>query len=115
MGLIKLAAAFLEERKKWKKSGSPTRSEEKIKELFDICSSNQCGQYIKISDNHGQCGICQCHLRIGSINLNKLAYATTKCPHDPPFWIEEPEFNPDIQSTPQPKPPIDMGCGCGKR
>lgn len=120
MGLLKLATTFLEERKKWKKSGSPTRSDDRIKELFSICSSNKCGQYIKISDNHGQCGICQCHLRTGSINLNKLAYATTKCPYDPPFWTEEPEFRPqseiqELPSAPPSKPPVDAGCGCGGR
>lgn len=113
MGLLKIAQRFLEERKKWKQAGAPTRSSERIQELFNICSSNECGQYIKITDNHGQCGICQCHLKVGSVNLNKLAYATTRCPHDPPFWVEEDEFNPEkkVEQAPQPPPPIHH-CGC---
>lgn len=83
---------YLLELKKWIYAGRPTRTDEKIKELFQICSSNQCGQYIKKNEQEGNCNICGCRLTQINEHFNKLAWATTQCPHDPPFWISEKEY-----------------------
>lgn len=109
---------FLVETLKWKQAGSPVRSEERIKELFEICSSNQCGQYQKANDRMGKCGLCGCSLKDTNAGLNKLAWATTNCPHDPPLWKEEEiqvakeEVQEEQATIEEPPAPVVHGCGC---
>lgn len=128
--LYDMAARYLEEKAKWKKAGKPVRTDEKIKELFSICVS--CEHYKKISELSGSCGICGCHLKNTNTSLNKLAWATTKCPLENPKWEEEQDFQsiqisqkeieiekatPDEviaeDTTDTPAPTRSRGCGCG--
>jgi len=112
---------FLEEKKGWDDAGQPYRSEEKIQELFNICI--QCPEYQKVSKKVGKCGVCGCRLSYSSKFLNKLAWATTRCPLDEPKWIEDikldeqaPAETPvetQTEEPPKPAPKIVRGCGCG--
>lgn len=118
---------YLDARKEWVSKGEPMRSPEKIHELHEICKT--CPHYqpsplddyfIKqfIIKNDGMgCEICGCFVNENQ-EYNKLAWATTKCPLEPPRWIEEPEFQPPKETPPvgQPftSPPVG-GCGCGGR
>lgn len=90
--MFKEIGRFFLERQKWIKAGKPYRSEEKIKELFKICSSNECQNYIKKNDKEGSCNICGCRLVARKEYLNKLAWATTECPLEPPKWGLETGF-----------------------
>jgi len=121
---IKKIGNFRAERKKWKEAGFPVRSEEKIKEIFNICKSNDCGQFIKSSETEGQCGICGCYLKDINEGFNKIAWATTICPNDPPFWLPEVGFEniesktveiQVVEEPPPPPPPPNKKspCGCG--
>lgn len=113
---------YLEERKKWKNAGSPTRTKERIEELFNICSSNECGKYEGFSETNGKCGECGCFLsKLETAAFNKLAWSTTRCPLSEPKWIEEETIEEAesriTQETPveeQSTPPRKIGgCGCG--
>lgn len=114
------------EKEKWVAAGKPTRSLEKIGELFKICG--QCEEHIEITSTIYQCSICTCILRENSKKGNKLAYATTRCPKENPEWVEEPGYEQPVQTselnenieTPQvepqqqyiKRPPKNGGCGC---
>lgn len=124
-----MATQFLIERAKWKKVGKPVRSAEKIQELFNIC--NACEHYIKNTETSGNCGICKCNLKNVAGSLNKLAWATTRCPLPEPKWMPEPAYV-DVAASPEeiqieeslpdepdeplepsaPQPPKSRGCGC---
>jgi len=117
----------MQERAKWKKFGKPTRSEEEIGLLFDICAA--CPHFQKQSETTGDCGICGCHLKKTGTFLNKLAWGTTRCPlPENPKWVEkekrfakevtvrerdlkvaEAEYNAELkqQNAPPPKKPCD--------
>jgi hypothetical protein len=114
---------FLQERKKWIKAGKPYRNEEKIKELFNICSSNDCQNYILSSNNEGNCNLCGCRLTPNKEYFNKLAWATTNCPLESPKWGPEQDYinyktTEEIQEEneiiPPEPPPAEKrgGCGC---
>lgn len=124
---------FLSERAKWKKAGSPIRNVHAIRELFIICS--KCPHFVRSKKNmhEGNCGICSCRLSREKEYLNKLAWATTRCPLDPPKWLELPQYaelaepsDEEIKVEEQlaeeekkkeqenPAPPEKKkGCGCG--
>ena len=123
---------FMLERAKWKKRGKPLRNEQKIKELFAICSSNECQNYISKTESAGKCNICGCRLHITDLIMNKLAWSTTRCPLEEPKWIEEPGFEniqvsneeakeevskeeqeQKLEDSAPPPPPKRGGCGCG--
>lgn len=78
---------FTQEFLKWQKAGRPVRTQEKIVELFQICKS--CENFNKDTEDKGSCNICGCTLRSGGTQLNKLRWATTKCPLEEPKWVEE--------------------------
>ena len=99
--IINLASKYLEELIKWKKAGMPYRSPEKIKELFIICSSNECGQYKKHSGGSGQCLVCGCSLR------NNIGFENTEIIEEE--INKEPEIKEEVPAPPQPR----RGCGCG--
>lgn len=117
---------FFIERAKWKKAGSPRRTNKEINILFDICKS--CDEYKKKNDIEGKCGLCGCRLTNVKSYWNKLTWATTRCPLDEPKWLEQPAYqvNPvevteeEIQSEEKlgdnepDNPPKKGGCGCGK-
>jgi hypothetical protein len=103
---MSLVNNFLEEYKKWHEAGSPVRSPEKIEELFIICSSNICENYEPIKDGRGKCGVCGCNLKRKGRIMNKLSWATTKCPLIPPLWEEE--ITEEKANAEEKK----GGCGC---
>jgi len=80
--------SFVQEKIKWHEAGNTYRTEERIQELYEICSSNTCGNFIQ-AKTHGSCGICGCRLSKKKELLNKLAWTTTKCPMEEPLWVEE--------------------------
>lgn len=138
-GAMDLAKRYLEEKAKWKKAGKPVRSDERIKELFAICSP--CEYYKLKTDHSGSCGICGCNIKNRITSLNKLAWATTRCPLENPKWIEEEGYqNLEVSEAeikkeeqneivaekvtdtkkeqninPAPIKKKSGGCGCGKK
>lgn len=105
------------EKKIWKNSGQPVRSDERVAELYNICIN--CENYIPIPllTDRGQCAICTCLLSKDSDRMNKLRWATTKCPLPEPKWVEEEGFEQKIEpevETPGPKISRQSDCGCGK-
>jgi hypothetical protein len=74
---------------KWTKAGYPVRSLECVEELFDtVCSP--CKYFIPIAADRGKCGLCGCGLkRYTGSKFNKLEWGTTRCPANPPKFIEE--------------------------
>lgn len=112
MNLITKTKNFIKEFWKWKREGGEYRSDKKIDELFKICSSNKCGKFISKRTDLGQCEICGCYLRDSkNKQLNKLAMSSTRCPHDPPYWVEEEQIKKAEQTAP-PKPKRGRDCGC---
>jgi len=117
---------YKKERQEWIDKGSPLRSEEKILEIFTICS--ECDKHIDITQNMVQCSVCTCFIRKYGTKLNKGAFATTRCPLEEPKWVEEPGFEQietkeEIKET-EPEVPVQPqfnsrkkkggtgGCGC---
>lgn len=98
--------SYQQEREKWTKAGKPTRTPERIEQLFTA--------YCKPCTNYSgtNCKICGCMINT-TVGLNKLYWATTKCPDDPPKWLEEKEGgDSQINETPPeiPPPPPKRGC-----
>lgn len=108
---------YRQEKKKWKEAGEPTRSDEKVLELFEICKS--CEHFIKITKSIGQCGVCTCALRQDGDAMNKLRWATTSCPLPEPKWTAEEGIQKEAEQEVPAQPqyinrPKKGGCGCGK-
>lgn len=127
--LYNMSKQFLEERACWIKAGKPMRSPERRQELFRICASNMCREF---KGDH--CGLCGCGLHPRRDALNKLAWATTECPHENKYWgpeevyqieltekdIEAAEIDIEVEAltdqiTQQPQKPQKKDCGCGKK
>lgn len=78
----KLAMQFAKELAKWTAAGFPRRNRWEREEIAAICSS--CQNYVdERGDDRGYCGICFCPVHRYS---QKLKWATTHCPDDPPKW-----------------------------
>lgn len=102
----------------WVENGKPTRSIDRIKELFDKYCSN-CEHY-----TGKKCDICGCMIN-KTKGLNKLFWATTKCADNPPKFTED---LPKKEGLPEAKKPQQTpknrhqnkkkknkggkGCGC---
>jgi hypothetical protein len=118
---------FSEARDKWKDAGKPVRTDEEIFRIYhEVCK--ECEYF-----DNDKCGICGCRLKPKGHMLNKIAWATEKCPLDPPKWIAEIELEePEESKEPEPaesnqtslpqnrvrkRPPRKerRGCGCGKK
>ena len=67
--------------------GSPVRKQEEIDVIFNICT--QCKFYKKNTETEGKCGVCGCFLKKTGYLLNKIAWATTRCPLEEPKWVEQ--------------------------
>ncbi len=74
---------YLKERAKWIKGGKRYRTTEEMKEIYQICSKSNCGHF-EISS----CGLCGCFLHPSRRTLNKIAWATTECPHENKYWTQ---------------------------
>lgn len=83
------AYQFLKEKKKWEDAGSPIRTAEEIEAIHKICS--ECPLF-KLGGGwipgYDRCGKCGCNLHPSHHIFNKIAWGTTRCPDDPPRWIE---------------------------
>lgn len=79
---------YLYERDLWIKAGKPLRGDEEIKRIFtEHCLP--CEHFNKKSEKLGVCGLCGCRLKPKGVNLNKLAWSTTKCAALPPKWTSD--------------------------
>ena len=116
---MSLLSQYLEERQQWKSFGSPYRNKEEMSRIFKICAG--CEEYIKKTENSGKCNICKCNLKKDSLLLNKIAWATTKCPKYQPEWIEDlgsiarakmkKEAPAKVETSEEPKPQRRRCCG----
>lgn len=108
---------YKEEKKAWQDAGEPVRSDEEVVQLYDICAA--CEHFIKLPllPDRGQCGICTCLLSKDADRMNKLRWATTSCPLDPPKWGTKKEAEPEVPVQPQFNQRKRKGgggnCGCG--
>lgn len=82
--IISMALRYKRERDVWVEAGKPLRSPEQIKEIFNICKG--CPFFDESEAGVGNCGICGCFIKEKGNLLNKAAWATTQCPHNPPKW-----------------------------
>ena len=61
-----------------------------MKEIYKICEGcpffKEGGGFLP---GYDQCGICQCNLHPSRRMLNKIAWATTRCPKTVPEWTED--------------------------
>ena len=78
--------SYREELKKWEDAGKPLRSKEHIEEIFNTYCKN-C-EFLTTQLKLSVCDICGCFVNERQ-TLNKIALATTRCPKNPPKWIEE--------------------------
>jgi hypothetical protein len=127
---------YLSSRKTWVAAGKPMRSPEVIKYIFNT-HCKECEHY---KSTGYACDICGCYINENS-DWNKIAWYTTRCPDNPPKWIEEtnlpvidvvvdeemapesvpleaiPPDSPELITQPElpPKSPEKPagGCGCG--
>ena len=76
---------YLFERIRWNLAGCPTRSPDQIKDIF-LTHCSQCENFDG-DDTEGICGICGCLLKKSGKDFNKLYWATTRCPDNPPKWM----------------------------
>lgn len=76
---------FLKEWVKWNINGRKVRTLEEMAMLYEICA--QCPFFEEFEKDEGQCGICGCNIKKSSYALNKLAWQTTHCPHNPNKWL----------------------------
>lgn len=70
-------------RTKWINAGKPLRTEEEIKMIFDT----YCKTCPFLENNN--CKLCGCNIKRQGVHLNKLAWSTEQCPHNPPFWTSD--------------------------
>jgi len=71
---------------RWKLAGSPTRSPEEIRRLWLTC----CGPCVHYHQDLEQCTICNCYVRDETdMKVNKLVYATERCPLKEPCFERE--------------------------
>jgi len=81
----------------WNLAGRPLRIQEKIDLIFnEYCK--KCNMY-----NGYACKICGCYINQRKY-LNKIAWATTRCPANPPQWVEEDGFTPAVIEQPKGQP-----------
>jgi hypothetical protein len=81
-----LAGRFTRETIKWMFAGRPTRTQEQIDLLHQICQ--RCSEFVT-GNGRDKCNLCGCNINKNISMFNKLAMATTSCPLDPPKWSEE--------------------------
>jgi hypothetical protein len=82
---------FMQEREQWIRAGRPMRSRPKIRQLYDeVCKS--CEHF-----GNDECDVCGCRIKRNTRFMNKLAWATTECPLNPPKW--------EAEVSPPPPPP----------
>ena len=78
--------SYREELKKWEDAGKPLRSKGRIEEIFNTYCK-KC-EFLTTQIRLTICDRCGCFINQHQ-NLNKIAFATTRCPLEQPKWIEE--------------------------
>jgi thiol-disulfide isomerase/thioredoxin len=110
-------AQYRQEKINWKAHGEPKRSDERVIEIYET-HCKPCDKYIPILEEVGQCGKCSCILRKDGERMNKILWATTRCPltmeedGQEPKWVEEPGYEQKKTEQDIPAPPSNS-CGCG--
>lgn len=80
LGTITMFNRFMSARHRWTKAGKPERTDEEVAEIYDtFCKP------CKFFTGTG-CKLCGCLINRERRHMNKLRWATEKCPHTPPFW-----------------------------
>lgn len=92
---------FAKEYTKWVRSGKDVRPPEEIDRLFEICSACPNSELIEDGDVR-MCNLCNCRLAPSSDDnkRNKLLWATTRCPMEPPMFIEHGTSKDEENSNP---------------
>ncbi len=86
-GIMSQAWNYSEAVLKWSLAGSPVRSPERIEEILSICKA--CPFYLD-GATRPRCKLCGCSINNSAEGTkNKIAMATTECPHKPPKWEAE--------------------------
>jgi hypothetical protein len=93
VNIVGKAGRFASELSVWIAADRPVRSPELIAEIFET-HCKPCEHFVphKKKLNRGKCGLCGCRLSAvaaGAVKLNKLEWATTQCPANPPKWLPE--------------------------
>jgi len=111
--------SYEQEHDAWVAAGKPVRSQAEVEEIFNTHCKG-CWHY-----DGKICNICGCMINT-TTGLNKLHWATTKCPDTPSKWGEKEEpikkdSSVGDKPTPlSPEPPVAKpkkkkgGCGCGR-
>lgn len=82
-GMIAKAWNYSEAVARWKLAGSPTRSQQEIDAILEICRA--CPFYT--NNGRPRCKKCGCSVNNQPNGIaNKIAMATESCPLDPPKW-----------------------------
>jgi hypothetical protein len=86
-GILQRSASVSKAYKKWLAAGSPTRSDERVAEIYD----QHCSQCPMLAETKlGQaCKLCGCLLNRDRNFMNKLRWGTEACPDNPPRWVAE--------------------------
>lgn len=78
------------------------RSPEEMGEYYAICQA--CPLFRRgegYFPGYDLCGECGCNLHPSAETLNKLAWATTKCPKNPPEWPKDERIKKEVsEDTP---------------
>ena len=78
-GLIARSLSFRRAVARWTAAGFPKRTPEEVANLFAICKA--CPKFKPgKTDESGSCSKCGCQLGAGNAVVNKLLWATEKCP-----------------------------------
>jgi hypothetical protein len=115
---------YVASRQIWAKAGKPIRLQATIEHIYNTYCK-ECEHY---KTTGYACDICGCYINDHN-DWNKIAWSTTRCPDEPPKWIEEEGFRPveeikvevipeaippqELPPPPPPEPPKG-GCGCGR-
>lgn len=95
-GLVRKAWNYFTALAKWTAAGKPVRTQERIDEIYAICSG--CPLFKGGICTHIACG---CEISRKKATDHKLAWATESCPLVPPKWSAEPPHD-NLPKPPQP-------------
>lgn len=87
--LVKKAFSWCAAIGRWKKAGSPVRSQERANEILAICEA--CPLLVNKGQKDQRCGLCGCYIHrdLSHPSRSKLAMATEACPANPPLWTAD--------------------------
>ncbi len=110
--IISLVKRYRESRKKFKESGEKIRKKEDMEYIYnEICKP--CPHFNDSKLTGSSCKLCGCRLHPTRLTLNKLAYLSEQCGHNPPKWKAGEESLKTTQPPPPPPPPPPKRRCCG--